>query len=105
MAKKYIIKVETNPSFCGIDAGGVQFANGQAIIDECPLVEWFREHEGYSVKEVQKQVKKSNEDGDEKDPFDAMKVEELKELAAEKGIDLGEATKKADIIAIIKAAE
>lgn len=31
MAKKYIIKVETNPSFCGIDAGGVQFANGQAM--------------------------------------------------------------------------
>ena len=49
---KYIIKVETNPSFCGIDAGGVQFANGQAIIEECPLLNWFREHEGYSVEAV-----------------------------------------------------
>ena len=58
MAKKYIIKVETNPSFCGIDAGGVQFANGQAIIDECPLVEWFREHEGYSVKTVDEKPSK-----------------------------------------------
>lgn len=46
---KYIIKVETNPTFCGIDAGGVQFANGQAIIEECPLLNWFREHKGYSV--------------------------------------------------------
>ena len=88
---KYIIKVETNPTFCGIDAGGVQFANGQAIINECPLVEWFREHEGYSVTE--------------EDPLAAMKVEELKAYAAEKGIELGEATKKADIIAAIKAAE
>lgn len=52
MAKKYIIKVETNPSFCGIDAGGVQFANGQAVIEECPLLNWFREHEGYSVEAV-----------------------------------------------------
>ena len=34
MTKKYIIKVETNSTFCGIDAGGVQFANGQAIIEE-----------------------------------------------------------------------
>ena len=49
---KYIIKVETNPTFCGIDAGGVQFANGQAIIEECPLLNWFREHEGYSVEAV-----------------------------------------------------
>ena len=50
---KYIIKVETNPTFCGIDAGGVQFANGQAIIEECPLLNWFREHEGYSVGAVE----------------------------------------------------
>ena len=49
---KYIIKVETNPTFCGIDAGGVQFANGQAIIEECPLLNWVREHEGYSVEAV-----------------------------------------------------
>lgn len=58
MAKKYIIKVETNPSFCGIDAGGVQFANGQAIIEECPLLNWFREHEGYSVEAVAEEADK-----------------------------------------------
>lgn len=55
---KYIIKVETNPTFCGIDAGGVQFANGQAIIEECPLLNWFREHEGYSVEAVTEEADK-----------------------------------------------
>ena len=61
MAKKYIIKVETNPSFCGIDAGGVQFANGQAIIEECPLLNWFREHEGYSVEAFEEAVEEKAE--------------------------------------------
>lgn len=58
---KYIIKVETNPTFCGIDAGGVQFANGQAIIEECPLLNWFREHEGYSVEAFEEAVKEKAE--------------------------------------------
>ena len=58
---KYIIKVETNPSFCGIDAGGVQFANGQAIIEECPLLNWFREHEGYSVEAFEEAVEEKAE--------------------------------------------
>ena len=38
------------------------------------------------------------------DPIDAMKVDELKAYAAEKGFDLGGATKKADMIAAIAAA-
>lgn len=37
--------------------------------------------------------------------FDVMTVDGLKTYAEEKGIDLGVATKKADIIAVIKAAE
>lgn len=52
--KKYLVKVTTNPNFCGIDAGGVQFANGEAIIGEGTMVNWFKEHEGYSVTEVKK---------------------------------------------------
>lgn len=35
--------------------------------------------------------------------IDSMKVNELKEYAAQNGIDLGEAVKKADILAVIKA--
>lgn len=50
--KQFLVKVEVNPNYCGIDAGGVQFANGQAIIGEGIMVQWFREHEGYSVEEI-----------------------------------------------------
>lgn len=48
----YEIKVVTNPGFCGIDAGGVQFSYGKAQIAEGRMVEWFREHEGYEVTEI-----------------------------------------------------
>lgn len=51
-AKVYIVKVSKNPTFCGIGAGGVQFANGQAIISEGTMVNWFKEHAGYEVKEA-----------------------------------------------------
>lgn len=48
--KKYwTVKVENNPGFCGIGAGGVQFANGRAEITSGRMAEWFREHEGYKV--------------------------------------------------------
>ena len=50
--KKYLIEVETNPTFCGIDAGGVQFAHGQAVIGEGTMVNWFLEHDGYKVTEI-----------------------------------------------------
>jgi hypothetical protein len=49
--KMYVVKVAANPSYCGIGAGGVQFANGQAIIGEGILVDWFKEHDGYEVSE------------------------------------------------------
>lgn len=50
--KKYLIKVTNNPKYCGIGAGGVQFANGEAIIGEGTLVNWYKEHEGYTVTEA-----------------------------------------------------
>ena len=49
--KNYVIKVTTNPDYCGIGAGGVQFANGEAHITYERMAEWFREHEGYEVTE------------------------------------------------------
>lgn len=58
---KYIVKVKKNPTFCGVDAGGVQFANGQATIDSEILAEWFRRHEGYEVKEAKEAKKKEAE--------------------------------------------
>lgn len=48
----YEIKVVTNPNFCGVDAGGVQFSYGKAQITGGRMVEWFREHDGYEVTEI-----------------------------------------------------
>lgn len=47
--KTFIVKVKNNPNFCGIGAGGAQFANGEAKITNERLANWFKEHEGYTV--------------------------------------------------------
>lgn len=49
--KTYIVTVKNNPEFCGIGAGGSQFANGKATITNESLAKWFMEHEGYAVTE------------------------------------------------------
>lgn len=51
VVRKYVITVNGNPDFCGIGAGGVQFANGEAHITSDRMAQWFREHEGYTVAE------------------------------------------------------
>ncbi len=48
----YEICVKANPEFCGIGAGGVQFAYGKAQIAGGRIVDWFREHKGYEVTEI-----------------------------------------------------
>lgn len=45
----YIVSVDANPSFCGVGAGGIQFANGRAEIANKRMKTWFEEHEGYTV--------------------------------------------------------
>nr|DAL17871.1 MAG TPA_asm: HeH/LEM domain [Caudoviricetes sp.] len=45
-----------------------------------------------------------DESAEGSDSIDNLKVHELKQFAADNGIDLGAATKKADILAIIQAA-
>ena len=47
----WLVKVMGNPEYCGIGAGGIQFANGQAVIHSGRMAAWFREHKGYSVLE------------------------------------------------------
>lgn len=49
---EYKVTVKDNPTYCGTGAGGAQFANGEAIINDPWLAEWFRTHEGYVVEEV-----------------------------------------------------
>lgn len=48
----YEIKVTGNTEFCGVGAGGVQFAYGKAQITGGRMVDWFREHKGYEVTEI-----------------------------------------------------
>lgn len=47
----FVIEVKNNPTFCGVGAGGVQFANGKAEIISKRMADWFREHDGYTVTE------------------------------------------------------
>lgn len=51
-AKAYIVSVNNNPNFCGIGAGGAQFAQGKATVTNERLANWFKGHEGYTVTEV-----------------------------------------------------
>lgn len=50
--KAYIVTVNNNPNFCGIGAGGAQFAQGKATVTNERLANWFRGHECYTVTEV-----------------------------------------------------
>lgn len=53
--KQYIVK-SPDPNFCGIGAAGIQFANGQGVINDYGddngktawVIEWFKTH-GYTV--------------------------------------------------------
>lgn len=49
---KYLIKVTADPDFCGVDAGGVHFAHGEAVISDVRMAAWFSEHAGYDVTEI-----------------------------------------------------
>lgn len=46
-AKVYIVETPVK-NFCGIGAGGVQFAYGKAEVNEGWVLDWYREH-GYKV--------------------------------------------------------
>lgn len=47
MAKTFIVKTpDTN--YCGVGAGGVQFAYGTAEVNEGWVLDWYKEH-GYKI--------------------------------------------------------
>ncbi len=48
--KKYIVTTPVK-NYCGIGAGGIQFAYGKAEVCEGTVLEWYREH-GYGIEEV-----------------------------------------------------
>ncbi len=48
--KKYIVSTPVK-NYCGVGAGGIQFAYGKAEVCEGTVLEWYREH-GYGIEEV-----------------------------------------------------
>lgn len=59
--RKWAVEVTANPDFCGVDAGGVQFAHGKATIESERLAKWFGKHAGYEVAEVKGAAAKAAE--------------------------------------------
>jgi hypothetical protein len=90
MAKVYA----PNKQYTGVSAG-VTFINGIGETSDPHLLEWFREH-GYTVED---------EPLVEPKPLEKMTVAELNEYAEQHGINLGDSTKKDDILAVILAAK
>ena len=45
----WIVSVNNSAAYCGIGAGGVQFANGKAEITSKRMADWFMEHDGYCL--------------------------------------------------------
>ncbi|MEG0991349.1 hypothetical protein [Gordonibacter sp.] len=88
--KKYKVTVEINPGFCGVDVGGIQFANGEAEVADTRLISWFEEHDGYAVEEI----------GAKKTPKELLADE-----AAALGIDVPGKATAVEIEALIAAAK
>lgn len=60
--KRYLVEVTTDTNYCGICAGGVQFAYGKAEIPEGRMVQWYKEHEGYKVTEIADEATEATEE-------------------------------------------
>lgn len=93
MAKKTYIVETPIPNYCGIGAGGIQFANGKAEVNDAWVANWYKE-KGYKV----------TEKGD-KFNVDKAKLDDLRAYAAENGIDIPEGAKVDEIRAVIKDAQ
>lgn len=86
------MKIRTkNPEFTGTRAG-IKFVNGVGETSDEKAIGQLKRL-GYTV-----------EDESDEDPLGKLTVDELKAHAAEAGIDLGDASKKADIKAAIETA-
>ncbi|MEF2969242.1 SAP domain-containing protein [Paenibacillus sp. M1] len=84
--------IAPNKQYSGISAG-VPFANGVGETDNPNLLKWF-ESKGYEVGRPEPEQ--------DNIPIEKMTVPQLKEYAALKKIDLGEASKKEDILKTIQ---
>ncbi|BBI32037.1 hypothetical protein [Cohnella abietis] len=88
--------IAPNNQYNGVSAG-VTFIHGSGETSDPSLLDWFREH-GYEVEEVQEEIKQPATDK----PLDKQTLPELKDYAALHEIDIGEASKKEDILSVIQ---
>lgn len=84
--------------FSGIVAG-VHFADGKAETDDESAIQYF-ERQGYGVNRPAEKPDEQTPAGNLSD----LSVPKLRDYAKDKGIDLGEASRKADILAAIEKA-
>lgn len=75
---------------------GLNFVDGKAETDVTSAIAYFIRH-GYSVEDTE------GEDATPEAPNEEWTVEQLREHAAAHEVDLGGATKKADILAALTA--
>lgn len=61
--KRYKVKTPVK-NYCGVGAGGIQFAYGEAIVYEGWVLQWYREH-GYTVEEIEEEVPEGNKEDTE----------------------------------------
>ncbi|MEK4512865.1 hypothetical protein [Paenibacillus sp. FSL K6-2524] len=87
--------IAPNKEYTGLSAG-VAFANGVGETDNTHLLEWF-ESKGYEVEQLEPEQ--------EEIPVEKMTVPQLKEYATKNEIDLGEASKKEDILKVIQSVQ
>ena len=57
--RQFVVKTN-DPKYCGVGAGGVQFAYGQAVVNEGWVLDWYRK-KGYKVEplETEKEAEKA----------------------------------------------
>jgi len=92
MAKEKLVEVLTpNPDFEGIRLG-FQFKNGKAMVSVEAAEEMVRW--GYRCPALEKEEK----------PLEEYTINELRNFAKDRGIELGDAKKKAEILKVIEEA-
>lgn len=91
--------IAPNQQYSGLSAT-VMFVNGVGETDDLHLLEWFKSR-GYTVEHTEPEKGENQDDI----PIEKMTVAQLKEYAAKHEIDLGEATKKEDVLKVIQDAQ
>lgn len=87
-------------SYSGVVAG-VQFQDGTATVESlAPSARAYFERAGYVLGTVEADTT-TGDQGPAPASFDGMKVADLRAYADTHDIDLGDATKKADIVAVL----